>query len=146
MIAQLPLHRAHGEPSAAGEGTRAFTLSINKDSDVPPYSQIRRAVIAARADGTLVAGDRLPPMRLLAQDLNLAVNTVAKAYKELEAAGVIETHGRAGSFITAPDANSQKVFTLTSRYIAAMRKLGIEDEKILQIIEHNLGLDELHEE
>lgn len=123
------------------EGCVDFTLDLDKESDVPPYSQIRRAVIAARAEGNLQAGDRLPPMRSLAQHLGLAVNTVAKAYKELEAAGAIETHGRAGSFITAVDTTSHKKHELTSRYIAAMRKIGLEDVEILAVCKHELGFD-----
>ncbi|MDO4252404.1 MAG: GntR family transcriptional regulator [Rothia sp. (in: high G+C Gram-positive bacteria)] len=118
-----------------------LNFTVDKQSDIPPYSQLRRAIIALRAQGVLVAGDRLPPMRTLAHSQGLAVNTVAKAYKELEAAGAIETHGRAGSFITAIDATSQKSHELTSRYIAAMRRLGLEDQQTLAICQHELGLD-----
>lgn len=116
-------------------------FEVDKDSSVPPYSQLRRAIIAARAEGKLVAGDRLPPMRTLASQLGLAVNTVAKTYKELEAAGVIETHGRAGSFVTAPDGTTAKAHALTASYITAMRKLGYDDEQILAQAQHELGLD-----
>ncbi|MEX3610342.1 GntR family transcriptional regulator [Rothia sp. LK2588] len=127
---------------AAHNNTEAVLLNfeVKKDSDVPPYSQLRRAIIALRAEGTLVAGDRLPPMRSLAQSLGLAVNTVAKAYKELEAAGAIETRGRAGSFITALDSTGAKIQALTTRYVAGMRKLGIDDEEILLVCKHRLGL------
>lgn len=139
----MPSHDVLSQPEHAEfcEGISGFIPAVDKNSDVPPYSQIRRAVIAARAAGNLQAGDRLPPMRMLAQQLGLAVNTVAKAYKELEAAGAIETHGRAGSFITAVDSTSQKKHELTSRYIASMRKLGLEDAEILEVCTHELGLD-----
>lgn len=139
----VPSHDVLAPPEHAEfcEGISGFIPAVDKNSDVPPYSQIRRAVIAARAAGNLQAGDRLPPMRMLAQQLGLAVNTVAKAYKELEAAGAIETHGRAGSFITAMDSTSQKKHELTSRYIASMRKLGLEDAEILEVCTHELGLD-----
>lgn len=123
------------------EVSAKLDFEVDKDSAVPPYSQLRRAIIAARAEGRLVAGDRLPPMRTLATQLSLAVNTVAKTYKELEAAGVIETHGRAGSFITAPDGTTAKAHTLTANYITAMRKLGYDDEQILAMTQHELGLD-----
>lgn len=131
------------EPSSSSEATATsdFGLKVDKNSEVPPYSQIRRAVIAARAEGRLQAGDRLPPMRVLAQQLGLAVNTVAKAYKELEAAGAIITSGRAGSFITAIDSTSHKKHEFTSRYIASMRKLGLEDHEILAVCRHELGFD-----
>lgn len=121
-------------------GIHALNFEVDKGSDVPPYSQLRRAIIAARASGVLAAGDRLPPMRALAAQTGLAVNTVAKAYKELEAAGAIETHGRAGSFITALDATAYKAQTLTEKYIVAMRKLGYEDQQIHETVDRMLGL------
>lgn len=129
--------------TAVGEHEVSATLDfqVDKESSVPPYSQLRRAIIAARAEGRLVAGDRLPPMRVLAAQLHLAVNTVAKTYKELEAAGVIETHGRAGSFITAPDSTRAKAHGLTCNYVTAMRKLGYDNEQILALAQHELGLD-----
>ena len=139
----VPSHDVRAQPKHAEfcEGISGLIPAVDKNSDVPPYSQIRRAVIVARAASNLQPGDRLPPMRMLAQQLGLAVNTVAKAYKELEAAGAIETHGRAGSFITAMDSTSQKKHELTSRYIASMRKLGLEDAEILEVCTHELGLD-----
>ena len=130
-----PIHDSHEELCG---GIRTLNFRVDKGSDVPPYSQLRRAIIAARASGVLAAGDRLPPMRALAAETGLAVNTVAKAYKELEAAGAIETHGRAGSFITALDSTAQ---TLTEKYITAMRKLGFEDRQIHETLDHMLGFE-----
>lgn len=132
---------AHGPHEELCGGICALNFEVDKESDVPPYSQLRRAIIAARFDGTLAAGDRLPPMRTLAAQTGLAVNTVAKAYKELEAAGAIETHGRAGSFVTALDATSHKAQLLTEKFIVAMRKLGYEDQQIHTTVDHMLGLD-----
>ena len=133
-----PIHDSRKELCG---GIRALNFRVDKGSDVPPYSQLRRAIIAARASGTLAAGDRLPPMRALATETGLAVNTVAKAYKELEAAGAIETHGRAGSFITALDSTAHKAQTLTEKYITAMRKLGFEDQQIHETLDHMLGFE-----
>ncbi|WP_257617992.1 GntR family transcriptional regulator [Rothia nasimurium] len=133
-----PTHDSHEELCG---GIRALNFRVDKGSDVPPYSQLRRAIIAARASGVLAAGDRLPPMRALAAETGLAVNTVAKAYKELEAAGAIETHGRAGSFITALDTTAHRAQTLTEKYITAMRKLGFEDQQIHETLDHMLGLE-----
>ena len=75
-------------------------ISLDAFSAVTPYEQIRAQVAAQVAAGTLSPGDRLPTVRALAADLDLATNTVARAYRELERAGVIETRGRAGSFVT----------------------------------------------
>ena len=52
--------------------------------------------------GALATGDRLPAIRQLANDLGLAGGTVARAYRELEADGVVTTHGRHGTVIAGP--------------------------------------------
>jgi DNA-binding transcriptional regulator YhcF (GntR family) len=74
-------------------------LRIDSASTVPPFEQLRTLVARQVAEGTLAAGTRLPTVRQLATDLGLAANTVARAYKELEADGVVETQGRRGTFV-----------------------------------------------
>lgn len=64
-------------------------LRIREDSDSPIYQQIIDQIKAQIADGTVEKGDRLPSVRELASDLGINVNTVYKAYKELEAQGVV---------------------------------------------------------
>ena len=77
-------------------------LSIDSRSPVPPYEQLRAQLAAMVADRVLEAGTRLPPIRALAGDLDLAPNTVARAYRELEEAGVVATRGRHGTFVLRP--------------------------------------------
>lgn len=117
-------------------------FQVDKGSSLPPYSQLRRAIVAARAGGQLVAGFRLPPVRQLAAHLGLATNTVARAYKELEAAGALETRGRAGSFITALDDSAQQAREATDRYLAQMALLGFEPEQILAQVQQGLAQQE----
>jgi DNA-binding transcriptional regulator YhcF (GntR family) len=74
-------------------------LRIDADAHVPPYEQIRSQVATMAATGVLLEGTRLPPIRQLAADLGLAGGTVARAYRELEQAGVIATRGRHGTFV-----------------------------------------------
>ena len=76
-------------------------IVVDSRSPTPPFEQIRAQLAAQIADGTLVAGTKLPTVRRLAEDLAVAVNTVARSYRELEAAGLIETRGRTGSVVTA---------------------------------------------
>lgn len=76
-------------------------LSVDPDSPVPPYEQIRSQVASMIATGVLADGLRLPPIRQLADDLGLAGGTVARAYRELEDQGLIATRGRHGSFVQA---------------------------------------------
>jgi GntR family transcriptional regulator len=64
-------------------------LRIREDSDSPIYQQIIDQVKAQVADGTLAKGERLPSVRELARDLNINVNTVYKAYRELETQSIV---------------------------------------------------------
>jgi DNA-binding transcriptional regulator YhcF (GntR family) len=74
-------------------------LSVDPGSHVPPYEQIRSQIATMAVSGVLPEGTRLPPIRQLARDLGLAGGTVARAYRELEQAGVISTRGRHGTFV-----------------------------------------------
>ena len=77
-------------------------LEINPDAAIPPYEQLRQQVTALVLGGALATGARLPAIRQLAKDLGLAGGTVARAYRELEADGVVTTHGRHGTVIAGP--------------------------------------------
>ncbi|QNN51426.1 GntR family transcriptional regulator [Nocardioides mesophilus] len=74
---------------------------IDPHGPVPPYEQLRAQIAARAHDSRLPAGTKLPTVRGLAEELGLAANTVAKAYRRLEADGVIETHGRRGTFVAS---------------------------------------------
>ena len=77
-------------------------LEVDPDAALPPYEQLRQQVTALVLGGALAPGDRLPAIRQLAKDLGLAGGTVARAYRELEADGVVSTHGRHGTVIAGP--------------------------------------------
>lgn len=79
-------------------------LSIDSRSAVPPFEQLRSQLVDMVTSGALPAGTRLPPIRTLAADLQLAANTVARTYRELEEEGVVETRGRHGTFVLGPSA------------------------------------------
>lgn len=76
-------------------------IVIDPRSPVPPYEQLREQLFGAVSAGELAPGSRLPTVRRLADDLGLAPGTVARAYRELETIGVIETRGRNGTFVAA---------------------------------------------
>jgi len=82
-------------------------LSVDLESTVPPFEQVRSQIAAMAASGVLPTGTRLPPIRQLAADLGLAPGTVSRAYRELEAAGVLVANGRHGSHIAQPPVISQ---------------------------------------
>ncbi|MEV0454415.1 GntR family transcriptional regulator [Catellatospora methionotrophica] len=76
------------------------TITI-RPGPVPPYEQIRAQVEILINGGLLGPGHRLPPIRQLAADLGLAPGTVARAYQELEAAGLVTTRRAAGTVVAA---------------------------------------------
>jgi DNA-binding transcriptional regulator YhcF (GntR family) len=116
-------------------------IRIDPDSPTPPYEQVRLRIAALAAAGDLPAGYKLPPVRTLAGDLKLAVNTVARAYRELEAAGLVETRGRLGTVITARAAGtSVRAQQAADSYAAATRALGVPPETAVALVRAALGL------
>ncbi|MEU4238375.1 GntR family transcriptional regulator [Actinoplanes sp. NPDC026619] len=110
-------------------------ITIDPDSATPPYDQVRRRIAELAADGTLAAGTKLPPVRALATDLGLAANTVARAYRELETAGLVETRGRAGTVITArATGTSVQAQRAAQTYVERTRALGIPPETALALV------------
>jgi DNA-binding transcriptional regulator YhcF (GntR family) len=109
---------------------------LDADSPVPPYEQLRAQVASRAATGDLPAGTRLPTVRALAADLGLAVNTVAKAYRALEADGVITTEGRRGTFVSASAAGSgSDARDAAAAYSATVRRLGLTLPEALGLVE-----------
>jgi GntR family transcriptional regulator len=82
-------------------------LEVDPRSAVPPYEQLRLQIAALVTGGALAPGARLPTIRQLAGDLGLAGGTVARAYKELEASGFVESRGRHGTVVAGPPASSR---------------------------------------
>ncbi|MFS8479213.1 MAG: GntR family transcriptional regulator [Micromonosporaceae bacterium] len=125
-----------------GESAGHMMIRIEPDSPVPPYEQLRAQLARQIGDRMLVVGTRLPTVRRLAADLGLAVNTVARAYRELEEAGLVETRGRAGTFVSAVGERSrERAYEAAREYADAVRALGLEPEEALRIAAAALGLE-----
>lgn len=77
-----------------------FRFRLDLQSGVPVYRQIIDQVRGGIASGALAIGDQLPTVRQLAVDLSINPNTVARAYRELELGGLLETHQGTGTFIS----------------------------------------------
>ncbi|GAA2030442.1 GntR family transcriptional regulator [Agromyces tropicus] len=104
-------------------------FSVDAGSSTPPYEQLRMQVVDAVRDGRLAAGAKLPTVRALADELGLAVNTVARAYKELEADGVVEGRGRAGTFVsTAGDPVERALQAAASDFADIAQRLGVTSD------------------
>ena len=102
-----------------------------------PYEQVRRQVTDLVASGDLQAGERLPTVRALAADLGVAANTVARAYRELEATGVVRTDGRRGTFVEG--AGSERAAREAARaYADTARDLGLADAEALELVRRAL--------
>lgn len=113
-------------------------LSVDPESGVPPFEQVREGIRSQVDSGVLAPGFRLPPVRALATSLDLAANTVARAYKELEVLGVVETRGRAGTFVAGRGV-SRAVRTAAATYVASARSLGLSDDEALEAVRRALG-------
>ena len=113
---------------------------IDPASATPPYEQLRVQLIDDIRSGALAAGTRLPTVRRLAQDLGIAPNTVARAYRELESDGFIETRGRKGSFVHAQGDASERLAQDAARvYAERIRQLGLDRQVALRYVEAALG-------
>ena len=110
-------------------------VEVDLSSSVPPYEQIRQQLVAHVSAGRLVPGDRLPTIRALATDLGVAAGTVARAFKELEAAGVVVTRRRAGT-VVAQDAGSPDtgLHRLAAELVDQARLRGLADGEVLDLV------------
>ena len=118
---------------------------IDPSSGVPIYRQIVDQVRHAVAGGTLRPGDRLPPVRELAIELAVNPNTIARAYQDLERAGVIETSRGKGTFVAMRTARmtgqerAERIVPVLDSLIAEAYLLGISDEELVRLLEEKLA-------
>ncbi|MDQ1597198.1 MAG: hypothetical protein QOI70_622 [Microbacteriaceae bacterium] len=112
-----------------------LSLALDHASMFPPYEQIRVQIIDAVSSGGVAAGAKLPTVRGLAVDLGVAPNTVARSYRELERDGVIETRGRAGSFIApSGDATRRQAQDAATAFVARIRQLRVDADVALDLV------------
>lgn len=120
----------------------ACMLTIDPALPVPLYEQLRDQFIEQITAGELAPGDKLPSVRQLAVELDLAPNTVARVYKELEASGYLQTQGRNGTTVAedlAGNETHRRASALTSEYLEAMARLGFNTERTVAYIQRNVG-------
>jgi DNA-binding transcriptional regulator YhcF (GntR family) len=108
-------------------------LRIDTGDGEPPYEQIRTQIAGRVASGGLPPGTRLPTVRALAATLGLAPNTVARAYRELEHAGVVTTRGRNGTVVN-DDRGDRAAKEAAAAYADAMRALGVRQDEALELV------------
>lgn len=106
----------------------------NPASSVPLFEQLRLNIIERADNGTLAPGTRLPAVRSLAGELGVAPHTVARAYKELEAAGVVITRGRNGTVVCARDAAWSSLSASAADFAAAAKAQGASFAEAVQLL------------
>lgn len=111
-------------------------ITIDIDDTQPPFAQLIAQVKDAVAGGSLVAGDALPSIRQLANDLDLNNKTVAKAYRLLERDHIVQTKGYRGTFVH-PDALANSSVDLNGEIMKSLqatidefRQAGVTDAEI----------------
>jgi DNA-binding transcriptional regulator YhcF (GntR family) len=111
-------------------------ISVDTDSGVASWRQVHDQIEMLVAGGALRPGTALPTIRQLARDLGLAPGTVARAYRELEAAGVLRTARRHGT-VVAPlpaDLRPDPLRQAAADYVARAKALGVpEDRAVAEI-------------
>lgn len=119
-------------------------LIVDTADPTPPYEQLRRQLADLIRSAVLEPGGRLPPLRQLAADLGLAVGTVARAYRELESAGLVSSRRGGGTRVTATApilSDSQRLQLLHKHARAFVQQailLGADQQQILGAVSQAL--------
>jgi len=129
-------------------------IHISSDDGIPIYIQIVNQVKHLVAAGRLTPGDEMPPIRVLAERLLINPNTVARAYLELERAGVVTKRHGLGTYVSedrAPLPQREKLKMLRSRadsLLTEARHLGVGLAEVIKLLREHDALmesEELHQ-
>src|SRR5579884_3634863 len=114
-----------------------MVLKLNPASGVPIYLQLMEQIKYAIETGAVRAGEQLPGIRRLAEDLVMNPNTVAKAYRELEHEGVIELRHGSGAFVSTKAGNGsggpgrfERARPIMEAAVRKLAALGLSTEEI----------------
>lgn len=110
-------------------------ISLDFSDVIPIYLQIRNQIVAAIADGTLRAGDHLPAIRALADEIGVNMMTVSKAYQLLKQEGYLVTDRRSGTRIA--ERHGREISASTVRElklkICELRAAGLQEDDVMQL-------------
>jgi len=116
-------------------------IHISTRNGVPIYLQVANQVKYLVAAGRLAAGEELPPIRVLAERLVVNPNTVARAYRELELAGIVTKRRTAGTYVsdtTSPLARRERLKIINERIdalLAEARQMDVSTETLIELIQ-----------
>ena len=111
---------------------------LDPKNGVPLYRQIINQIRFGIASGQLKTGEQLPTVRALAVELKINLNTIAKAYKELEIQSVLESHQGTGTFISSTtvelgnDERAKKLIDICSEFLAVTNSYGFSNKEIIE--------------
>ena len=111
-----------------------MNVTVDTHSPVPAYEQIREQITTLATTGALREGDRLPAARAMAADLGLAVGTVQRAYRELEAAGTVTSRRRAGTVVAAQVTVEEDVRWAAEGFVERALGSGLSPEQALDVV------------
>jgi DNA-binding transcriptional regulator YhcF (GntR family) len=121
-------------------GQGLIVLVVDPRSAVPPFEQLRVQILDLVGTGELAPETRLPTVRKLASDLGVAPNTVARTYRELERAGIIETRGRHGTFVaTHGDPAHRQAQKAAAAFADQIRNLKLSKDEAVALVISALG-------
>jgi GntR family transcriptional regulator len=114
-------------------------ITVDPTLPTPPYEQVRQQIADLITASVLAPGLRLPPVRQLAGDLSLAVGTVARAYQELEAVGLVVTRRGGGTTVLrspepGPAGRTTVLAARAREYAATVRRIGASDEEAVAAV------------
>ncbi|WP_104128949.1 GntR family transcriptional regulator [Cryobacterium sp. Y57] len=109
-------------------------IAIDEDQATPPFEQIRAQVADQIRAGSLRADQRLPSMRQLATDLQIATGTVARAYAALEAAGLISTSRGSGTRVRAGQCIDDESRASARLFTQALHRRGVSLDDALSAV------------
>lgn len=117
-------------------------IVIDRSSSRAPFSQVISQIAAAVGTGDLEVGARLPPVRDLAAQLGVAPGTVARAYRELEISGLVDTRGRHGTYVSDPEmertVHRRRLADLAATYARTATQFGIRPSEAIDLVDQAL--------
>jgi DNA-binding transcriptional regulator YhcF (GntR family) len=124
-------------------------ILLDSTTRIPPFEQLRAQIALQVSAGALRPGQRLPTIRKLAHQLELSNGPVARAYRELEYAGIINGRGSSGSFVAdnppveyTADERHEKLTHAAAEAVRLSQQLGATPSELLAAIDSQLRQQE----
>lgn len=106
-------------------------IVLDATDPTPPYEQVREQIASLIRSGGLPGGHRMPTIRQLAADLRISPGTIARAYRSLETAGLVETSRSGGTKVRSGNAVSERVHRDTAAFLDSLADEPVALEELL---------------